>query len=239
MQADPTEFRTRGDQVLRAEALSDVVFGFALTLLVVSLQVPRTFDQLIDVMRSLPSFAVTFLLLITVWRAHYEFFRRYGLSDRVTMALNTILLFVVLFYVYPLKFLFSIALAPLTGANLVDQLHGSVVPIRPQQAPVLMEIFSIGFTAVYAVFALMFANAYRLRESLELNQFELIEARTFIVLSCALAVTGLVAIAVAMVLPGQRSSYSGWIYATIPVTWQIIWRWGQRQKRRLADNNPL
>ncbi|MGD0075806.1 MAG: TMEM175 family protein [Candidatus Binataceae bacterium] len=239
MQADPTEFRTRGDQVLRAEALSDVVFGFALTLLVVSLQVPRTFDQLIDAMRSLPSFAVTFLLLITVWRAHYEFFRRYSLSDRVTMALNTILLFVVLFYVYPLKFLFSIALAPLTGANLVDQLHGSVVPIRPQQAPVLMEIFSIGFTAVYAVFALMFANAYRLRESLELNQFELIEARTFIVLSCALAVTGLVAIAVAMVLPGQRSSYSGWIYATIPVTWQIIWRWGQRQKRRLADNNPL
>lgn len=240
MPADLTEFRTRGDQVLRAEALSDVVFGFALTLLVVSLQVPHTFDQLIDVMRSLPSFAVTFLLLITVWRAHYEFFRRYGLSDRVTMALNTILLFVVLFYVYPLKFLFSIALAPLTGANLVDQPPGSVVPpIRPEQAPVLMEIFSIGFTAVYAVFALMFANAYRLRESLELNQFELIETRTFIVLSWALAVTGLVAIAVAMVLPGQRSSYSGCIYATIPITWQIIWRWGRRQKRRLAENNPL
>ncbi len=70
MPADPTEFRTRGDQVLRAEALSDVVFGFALTLLVVSLRVPRTFDQLLDAMRSLPSFAVTFLLLITVWRAH-------------------------------------------------------------------------------------------------------------------------------------------------------------------------
>ena len=85
----------------------------------------------------------------------------------------------------------------------------------------------------------MFANAYRLRESLELNQFELIETRTFIVLSCALAVTGLVAIAVAMVLPEQRSSYSGWIYATIPITGQIIWRWGRRQKRRLAENNPL
>ncbi len=156
------------------------------------------------------------------------------------MALNTILLFVVLFYVYPLKFLFSIALAPLTGANLVDQPLGSLAPpIRPDQAPVLMEIFGIGFTAVYAVFALMFANAYRLRESLDLNQFELIETRTYIVLSCALAATGLVAIAVAMVLPGQRSGYSGWIYATIPITGQIVWRWGRGQKRRLAGNSPL
>ena len=37
------------------EAVSDVVFGFALTLLVVSLQVPRTYADLVDTMRGFPA----------------------------------------------------------------------------------------------------------------------------------------------------------------------------------------
>src|SRR3712207_8574739 len=35
------------------------------------------------------------------------FFRRYGLQDTFTMHLSAVMLFVVLFYVYPLKFLRS------------------------------------------------------------------------------------------------------------------------------------
>ncbi len=38
-----TRFRLRGLEVSRIEALSDAVFGFAITLLVVSLEVPRKF----------------------------------------------------------------------------------------------------------------------------------------------------------------------------------------------------
>ena len=41
-------FRLRGlGEVSRVEALSDGVIAFAITLLVVSLEVPRTFDQLL------------------------------------------------------------------------------------------------------------------------------------------------------------------------------------------------
>src|SRR5207245_11133547 len=50
-------------------------------------------------------FAICFTMLLTVWYAHYVFFRRYGLDDQLTIFLNSVLLFVVLFYVYPLKFL--------------------------------------------------------------------------------------------------------------------------------------
>lgn len=39
------KFRLRGHEVSRIEALSDAVFGFAITLLVVVLEVPQTFGS--------------------------------------------------------------------------------------------------------------------------------------------------------------------------------------------------
>ena len=68
-------FRLRGREVTRLESFSDAVFGFALTLLVVSLDVPRTFDDLATTMRGFPSFAVCFLFLALIWNGHYKFCR--------------------------------------------------------------------------------------------------------------------------------------------------------------------
>ena len=81
------DFRWRGDGVSRIEGLSDAVFGFAVTLLVVSLEVPRTFDDLAAMMLGLPAFAITFTLLVLSWFAHYRFVRRYGKAElRVRVA---------------------------------------------------------------------------------------------------------------------------------------------------------
>src|SRR5512144_3070514 len=109
-------FRLRGGEISRIEGFSDAVFAFAVTLLVVSLEMPRTFHELSAAMKGFVVFAVCFALLIEVWREHYVFFRRYGLQDAGTVWLNAALLFVVLFYVYPLKFLFNIVFAGVTGA---------------------------------------------------------------------------------------------------------------------------
>src|SRR6266403_2462020 len=104
---DNKKFRWRSHEISRIEGLSDGVFAFAVTLLVVSLEVPRTYAELMQTMRGFGAFAISFLLLFAVWFNQYKFFRRYGLQDTTTVLLNGLLLFVVLFYVYPLKFLFS------------------------------------------------------------------------------------------------------------------------------------
>ena len=54
-------------------------------------------------MRGFVPFAVCFAVLAQVWWMHHNFFRRYGMDDGMTAMLNFILLFVVLFYTYPLE----------------------------------------------------------------------------------------------------------------------------------------
>src|SRR5689334_20313949 len=104
---DGNGFRIRSREVSRLEGLSDAVFGFAITLLVVSLEVPNTFDELMTLMRGFVAFAASFAVLIMIWYEHYTFFRRYGLEDLWIIVLNSALLFVVVLYIYPLKFMFS------------------------------------------------------------------------------------------------------------------------------------
>ncbi len=79
------QFQLRGQEINRIEAVSGVVFGFALTLLVVSLEVPHTYADLINAMRGFPAFVLTFAALMYVWARHYYFFRYYGLDDLATI----------------------------------------------------------------------------------------------------------------------------------------------------------
>src|SRR5207245_7970750 len=70
------EFRWRGREITRLEGLTDAVFAFAITLLIVSLEVPRTFDELAAVMSGFLAFLLTFAVLMLVWFQHFRFFRR-------------------------------------------------------------------------------------------------------------------------------------------------------------------
>src|SRR6266446_6101646 len=79
---DNKKFRWRSHEISRTEGLSDAVFGFAITLLVVSLEVPKTFGELMQTMRGFGAFAISFTLLFMVWFNQYKFFRRYGLAGQ-------------------------------------------------------------------------------------------------------------------------------------------------------------
>jgi hypothetical protein len=170
-------FCWRGGEIARVEGLSDAVFAFAVTLLVVSLEVPKTFNELMAVMRGFVPFAISFALLMQVWHEQYRYFRRYNLQDSTSTFLNCALLFVVLFYVYPLKFLWTFLVNSWTGHGHAVQVHlpdGSMERmIEPGQVAQLMGIFSGGYLAVSCIFLLLFLHALRKRDQLELNAREL------------------------------------------------------------------
>lgn len=161
-------FQWRGPALSRLEALSDLVFAFALTLLVVSAAPPANFVELIDQLWSFPGFAAAFSLLLAIWHAHYIFFRRYGLEDAWTITLNAALLFLILFYVYPLKFL----------ATMFSDFVRSVAantptpPLTPADAGDALAIFSIAYAAMFLVFALLYRHALKRADALDLTAEE-------------------------------------------------------------------
>lgn len=115
------QFRWRGREVSRVEGFTDAVFAFAVTLLVVALEVPHTFNGLLDVVRGFPAFVICFAALMTFWNAHYTYHRRYGLDDAFSRVFTMAILVLVLFFVYPLKFLFTmLTVHPRGGVPVVD-----------------------------------------------------------------------------------------------------------------------
>ena len=168
-------FRWRSREITRIEGFSDAVFGFALTLLIVSLEVPKTSTELLQTMRGFGAFVITFMILTRLWYAQFTFFRRYALEDRVTVTLNLMLLFTVLFFVYPMKFLFTNMLENPFLKGTIPSEHGLVRVVLPEHRPPIFLIFGAGFAAVFGVFYLLYRRAYQQRAALGLNDFEIFE----------------------------------------------------------------
>jgi hypothetical protein len=176
MHHDPVDgFRWRSHEITRVEGFSDAVFGFAVTLLIVSLEVPRTSGELLATMRGFGAFVITFLMLAGLWYSQFTFFRRYGLEDRVTVILNLVLLFMVLFFVYPLKFLFNVILTDPRMKQTIATAHGIERVMLPEHKPLIFAIFGAGFAGVMVVFMLLYRHAWKKRVELGLNEFEIFE----------------------------------------------------------------
>src|SRR5215475_4755229 len=230
------KFRWRSHEVSRIEGLSDAVFGFAVTLLVVSLEVPKTFGELMEAMRGFGAFAICFVLLIVVWYNQYKFFRRYALQDNYTLVLNAALLFVVLFYVYPLKFVFSFLISMFTGQGARVRLPNGAIETMVEnagQASSLMVIFGVGYLAVFGLFILLYGHAYRRREQLDLNQLEVFDTCTDI-REAALNV-GIAAVSIALAVFARNAALAGMTYMLCPVVMTTHGMLTGKRRRKLEQ----
>jgi uncharacterized membrane protein len=224
-------FGLRGTAASRLEGFSDVVLGFALTLLVVSLEVPRTYAELHASMRSFVPFAICFFFLLSIWYSHFKFFRRYGLHDTATVVLNSFLLFVVLFYVYPLKFLFTALTNGWIGGDA--SAFGT-----PGQMRWLMLLYGVGFTSVYLLFAALYWNAWRRRASLDLNPLERFLTRSAVAEHLLQASVGVLSCVTALLLPENYAGVAGMEYLLVAVTGSLHGRWERRNIAALRVPAP-
>ena len=221
-------FHFRGHEVKRIETFSDAVFAFAVTLLIVSLEVPKSFEELQVTMRGFFAFAISFLFLLMIWYQQHVYFRRYGLEDITVVWLNGILMFVVLFYVYPLKFLFT-----LMFSDQIYQHEKNPFSISAEQFPMLMSIYGIGYIVIYALFLLMYRHVLNKKEELNLSGVEVFDTKTRIYANSILVTIGVLAVVVAQILPAKNAGLSGFVYVLIGPVFSIVHSYRGKRRRKL------
>lgn len=219
-------FRNRAHEVTRVEAFSDVIFGFAISLLVVSLEAPKTYAQMMEVLRGFLPFTICFWIFIDIWFEHHHFYKRYALQDKTTMALNTFLLFVILFYVYPLKFMFTLDTQAIMGQR---------VDIPPGGGTVLFTIYGIGVTSVFWLLAAMYGNAWRHRAGLQLNAVEEIDTLERVYDNFFMGLFGVISIILAHT---RWEGLAGTVYFLIAIPKTIV-PWTMGTKRRKCEQAML
>jgi uncharacterized membrane protein len=192
-------------EVSRLEGFSDAIFAIALALLVVSLEVPKTFEKLEELARGFVPFALMFTMVCWVWYEHNKFFRRYGLQDAWTAFLNSVLMFVVLFYVYPLKFLTTWLLGGMFGLE-----QPAIRTDIPDQVRTLMLLYSAGVLLIFGTFVLLYRHAGRRRAALELTAADEVMRRFG--MRAHLVSSSVAALSIAIVLSGLPSWIGGVIY---------------------------
>lgn len=234
------EFRFRGEEPGRLENLSDGVFSLAITLLLISTNAPTNFDQIRKFVWELIPFSACIILFLLIWYEHFIFFFRYGLRDTKVIVLNTALLVIILFYVYPLKFLlkllilFPLALI-LDEKNLLTELSEM---FRFEDTGDLMIIYGVGAASIFLVLMMMYRYALKNARVLELNRIEEFDTRSSMYTNFYMASVPLLSVALAVIfrnykLVGMISGFTYFLYTPVMFIHRI--RVGRNRRKLLKE----
>jgi len=168
----------RGTNVTRIENLSDIAFAIALGMLVTGVDAPRSLMDLRGFLINIIPTFLAFCVLLGLWNGHYTFFRRYGVADRKIIILNAVLIFIVLFMAYPLRFAFDALFGFLTTVFTDDysrSVNLGVMSIK--NAAEIIVYFCLFYSAAFATFAMMQGHVLKKAEPLNLNEHEIAISR--------------------------------------------------------------
>ena len=233
----PDGFRERGGEVTRIEAFVDAAFAFAMSMLVISVgTIPDSIPKLLEALKGTPAFAACFAQLAVFWYAHMKWSRRYGLDDRGSVVLSLVLVFLVMVYIYPLKYMFASLFGWITGGWLTMGVTLSTL----DDLRTMFILYGVVFATMSIVLSLLHRQAWRQREALELS----LDERVATVESIA---SGWVSAGVAVVSIGVACSLSrswplwligapGMVYSLMFLNGPIPAWFGRRARRRMAGS---
>ena len=215
-------FRMRGLEMTRLEVFIDAAFAFAVTMLVISFDaIPRSYDEVMLAVKSIPAFVVAVAQLVWIWHTHNVWSRRFGLDTAYTVFISTCLLIVVLIYVYPMRIMAGGMFSWFTNGYLPSNFKF----ITLDELRDMFIFLGIGFVALCLVFVQMYRYAVKLKDELQLNDHEQFESRTLALMWAGASGVGLICVVLAMVLPDQLVPYSGFAFLLLSVWFPLVRSW--------------
>ena len=207
----------------RLEAFSDIVIAFACVRLLLSLDVPRGYDELVKNITGFIPFAVTFAALLLIWVAHRNLFRRYPLDDAFTLVVNGLFLFTIVFYAFPLKFIAgSVVSLFLPGRPPVVQ--------GPDELRNVFMIYGLGWMTIFFCIALLYFHAAREQDELALSEIEAYDAVSDGLYYMCFVVGGALSVALADFNVGVEIGMPAVIYMSIGILAAIVTWWRRRNR---------
>ncbi|MEM1391495.1 MAG: TMEM175 family protein [Pseudomonadota bacterium] len=207
---DPN-FEWRGQTVTRIENLSDIVFALALGMLLLTGTPPQTFTELIEFLINIVPVTAGFVILFMIWNAHFVFFRRYGIADNTVVLLNAALLLMVLFFAYPLRFIFDGLFGYIIGSMSGDFARLAASDMLLQNSARSMAIFGAGYALIYTLLSFMYAHALAKSEVIGLSVKERLITRQTIWIYRVEVVIALTVVICALFTP--LGPFSGFLLA--------------------------
>lgn len=201
----------------RIEAFSDAVFAVAATLMVVSFDMTESFILQESNTISFVTFGVSFFVLVGFWWVHYNFFRRTSYMDHWIIALNALLLFVILYYVFPLK-------------SLISSWFGTE-KLTIEGFVLLFELYSLGFALIFLFFSLMYYRAYKKTKQLENSINLLFYCRHFAIY----VIIGIASVMIAKFQIGLRYALPGLIYILLGPLCYIHGAWFNKKYKPIQE----
>lgn len=226
----------RNIEIGRLDNFVDGAFAFAITLLVISgSSLPRTVAQLIDALRGVPAFAVCFAQLAVFWYGHVRWRESFRLSDRRSLLLSLLLVFLALIFVFPLHLVYASFFNAISGG----QLSRDFVP-----GPAGVSVASL--TALFACYGLSYASMGGTLSALFLHSArsatggaseEAIALRVHALVWAFYAAIGLLSTLIALSALVTTTSWligvAGFSYALLGFTGVVVQRYRRRLQARL------
>lgn len=225
---DAMGFRHRGERTTRLEAFVDAAFAFSLSLVVIaSASDIDTPEGLRNALKQVPAFAACFWLLATFWRGHVDWSERFGLDDARSRQFSLLLIFLVLIFVFPLKIVFSVFFAWISGGALPAGISfRSMDDVR-----LMFQMFAVAFGSMGAVLVLLNRQAWRKREALGLDAREIDSLRLVMSLWGLLPAFALLSLGLSFWDAGLRYGAPGMIFFAMHVVQNLL---RARHRRRVA-----
>ncbi|HEX5170295.1 MAG TPA: hypothetical protein VFW11_14055 [Cyclobacteriaceae bacterium] len=158
------------------------------------------------------------------------------------VAYNTILLLIILFYVYPLKFLAKL-LTQIYG-SLLGKLFGLTMPINHistegRNLPELMIIYGAGVSGIFIVLMFMYRYALKNKEELGLNDIEVFETRISIKANLLMAGIPMLSALLALIIghPAIAGTVGGITYLLYWPVMTIFGKKTSKQRKQILEKS--
>lgn len=231
-QAQKGHFQLRGENPGRLENFSDAIFALAITFLLISTDPPTHFDQIKRMLVDLIPFLMCMVLFIMVWHEHTVFFLRYGLRNGPIVVLNTAFLFLMLFYVHPLRFLTQLIELPIAMLMGNHALRDEIAQrIHAEDIAELMAMYGFGASAVFFLLAAMYHFALKQKDSLQLSPEEVFDTQSSCTKNLLMGSVPFLSALIALFL--LKNMWAGMICGmTYLLYTPLMLIWGKRDERK-------